>query len=105
MRALFSACEPKQSPLIVFSRATLVWMESRRAWWPYGVLAAEVLAFYRLVLFVPGYVIPWDIQDYHLPLATFIANSLRRGELPRSEEHTSELQSHVNLVCRLLLEK
>src|SRR5713101_9721942 len=27
----------------------------------------------------------------------------RRGW--RSEEHTSELQSHVNLVCRLLLEK
>src|SRR5260370_22118907 len=29
----------------------------------------------------------------------FIANSVR------SEEHTSELQSHLNLVCRLLLEK
>src|SRR4051812_49647978 len=27
------------------------------------------------------------------------------GTRPRSEEHTSELQSHVNLVCRLLLEK
>src|SRR5690242_21607830 len=27
------------------------------------------------------------------------------GEPLRSEEHTSELQSHVNLVCRLLLEK
>src|SRR5438477_138947 len=27
------------------------------------------------------------------------------GPAPRSEEHTSELQSHVNLVCRLLLEK
>src|SRR5438477_5204528 len=26
-------------------------------------------------------------------------------DLHRSEEHTSELQSHVNLVCRLLLEK
>src|SRR5260370_21543152 len=25
--------------------------------------------------------------------------------LDRSEEHTSELQSHLNLVCRLLLEK
>src|SRR5438477_2705098 len=25
--------------------------------------------------------------------------------MTRSEEHTSELQSHVNLVCRLLLEK
>src|SRR5688572_31394470 len=36
---------------------------------------------------------------------------LRRGRLrnaplaPRSEEHTSELQSQSNLVCRLLLEK
>src|SRR5260370_9863591 len=26
-------------------------------------------------------------------------------EILRSEEHTSELQSHLNLVCRLLLEK
>src|SRR5438034_5754636 len=38
-------------------------------------------------------------------------NSVRRGEsrvapsLFRSEEHTSELQSHSDLVCRLLLEK
>src|SRR5690242_21600908 len=29
----------------------------------------------------------------------------RRVHSDRSEEHTSELQSHVNLVCRLLLEK
>src|SRR5438477_8046887 len=28
-----------------------------------------------------------------------------RDNRDRSEEHTSELQSHVNLVCRLLLEK
>src|SRR5207237_4434461 len=27
------------------------------------------------------------------------------GSGHRSEEHTSELQSHLNLVCRLLLEK
>src|SRR5260221_10223878 len=27
------------------------------------------------------------------------------GCIPRSEEHTSELQSHSDLVCRLLLEK
>src|SRR5260370_4170572 len=26
-------------------------------------------------------------------------------QIIRSEEHTSELQSHLNLVCRLLLEK
>src|SRR5260370_32632187 len=32
------------------------------------------------------------------------AGYLRPGAV-RSEEHTSELQSHLNLVCRLLLEK
>src|SRR5262249_60869829 len=31
--------------------------------------------------------------------------ALRAGEGIRSEEHTSELQSLTNLVCRLLLEK
>src|SRR5258706_8252279 len=30
---------------------------------------------------------------------------LEDGAYPRSEEHTSELQSLTNLVCRLLLEK
>src|SRR5690242_21543622 len=49
------------------------------------------------------------------PHATAGAVRLRRQARPpdrslhrlarRSEEHTSELQSHVNLVCRLLLEK
>src|SRR5260370_22837470 len=29
----------------------------------------------------------------------------QRTTTDRSEEHTSELQSHLNLVCRLLLEK
>src|SRR5260370_29102818 len=33
------------------------------------------------------------------------ARTLLRVLLARSEEHTSELQSHLNLVCRLLLEK
>src|SRR5256885_13301300 len=36
-----------------------------------------------------------------LPLGAFLVRLL----LPRSEEHTSELQSPCNLVCRLLLEK
>src|SRR2546427_8815564 len=30
---------------------------------------------------------------------------MRGPKIPRSEEHTSELQSQSNLVCRLLLEK
>src|SRR5690242_20987020 len=39
-------------------------------------------------------------RSQSLPAALRIACTLLR-----SEEHTSELQSHVNLVCRLLLEK
>src|SRR5205807_10382868 len=32
-------------------------------------------------------------------------SSAAQPKIPRSEEHTSELQSPCNLVCRLLLEK
>src|SRR5438477_6290044 len=35
----------------------------------------------------------------------FVGIAAARFSVERSEEHTSELQSHVNLVCRLLLEK
>src|SRR2546430_10415183 len=36
-----------------------------------------------------------------VPMAEF----MKLTKIPRSEEHTSELQSQSNLVCRLLLEK
>src|SRR5690242_21579595 len=42
-----------------------------------------------------------------LPLSEGCRRRLAHGgglRVERSEEHTSELQSHVNLVCRLLLE-
>src|SRR5256885_4953155 len=42
-----------------------------------------------------------DCGDLHRPLAGITA----ARKLSRSEEHTSELQSPCNLVCRLLLEK
>src|SRR5260370_30495781 len=35
----------------------------------------------------------------------FAGTLAARRAAGRSEEHTSELQSHLNLVCRLLLEK
>src|SRR5690606_39974459 len=43
----------------------------------------------------------------YLPLRRALAEHLRlsRSVKCRSEEHTSELQSRENLVCRLLLEK
>src|SRR5438034_8811633 len=38
-------------------------------------------------------------------IPTPINSRVRVTPQPRSEEHTSELQSHSDLVCRLLLEK
>src|SRR5260370_22493160 len=40
-----------------------------------------------------------------LPLLLTDGIALVQKKRKRSEEHTSELQSHLNLVCRLLLEK
>src|SRR5690606_41580257 len=44
----------------------------------------------------------WDLTR-HVNVA--FSGGLRRMGVIRSEEHTSELQSRENLVCRLLLEK
>src|SRR5688572_31998697 len=38
-------------------------------------------------------------------LLGFVIRSVGKERVDRSEEHTSELQSQSNLVCRLLLEK
>src|SRR2546427_5819925 len=39
------------------------------------------------------------------PARRALVAALGRNQVTRSEEHTSELQSQSNLVCRLLLEK
>src|SRR5256885_9099662 len=46
-------------------------------------------------------------MEKHKPLQVYLENYDRDywDPLVRSEEHTSELQSPCNLVCRLLLEK
>src|SRR5438034_6597507 len=48
----------------------------------------------------------WRYINHHtcLPLE-MAARPWQHGPRSRSEEHTSELQSHSDLVCRLLLEK
>ncbi len=52
------------------------------------MLLAEILLFYRKVLFSSGFVIPWDFRYYHFPLASFIARSFQRGELPLWDPYT-----------------
>src|SRR2546422_5993685 len=48
--------------------------------------------------------VEFGIHNRALPLAD-IPLAVRFKGLGRSEEHTSELQSRLHLVCRLLLEK
>src|SRR2546426_4951046 len=43
--------------------------------------------------------------DYYLENKNRPGNLVKKSQRERSEEHTSELQSPCNLVCRLLLEK
>src|SRR5260370_7620777 len=54
---------------------------------------------------LPASIDPWRrTPTHHLPARECRGRSIRFARA-RSEEHTSELQSHLNLVCRLLLEK
>src|SRR5256885_10752350 len=59
--------------------------------------AERIVAHDDLVAPVPPHVAP--------PVDRRHRQRRRRVGPPRSEEHTSELQSPCNLVCRLLLEK
>src|SRR4029077_21297581 len=46
----------------------------------------------------------WDRMSFTGGRSVVVAGVVP-DSVGRSEEHTSELQSHLNLVCRLLLEK
>src|SRR2546422_6476462 len=66
-----------------------------RGQYAYGLLKAEI-GVHRLVR-----ISPYDAQSRR---HTSFASVMVYPEV-RSEEHTSELQSRLHLVCRLLLEK
>src|SRR3989454_7447821 len=62
----------------------------------------------QLLLAPDGLLIEASGLELARQLAGFLGERRSRGARPlrlRSEEHTSELQSPCNLVCRLLLEK
>src|SRR5690606_41879276 len=77
--------------------------------WAAGYLAAANSAAWVLVSPVVGYLtstVSWRLAmaaPAVVALAALVASPAIVA--PRSEEHTSELQSRENLVCRLLLEK
>src|SRR5256885_11152182 len=85
----------------------------RSTLFPYTTLFRSRLPTHcKFLAFMPQ----WDFLDFlaekarrfpsfSLRMNTEGARLIREGGRTRSEEHTSELQSPCNLVCRLLLEK
>src|SRR5260221_2141237 len=53
----------------------------------------------------PSHKTDWDLQVLRQCITSAEEHAQAAGLKLRSEEHTSELQSHSDLVCRLLLEK
>src|ERR1039457_7491742 len=79
--------------------------------WRVGVLAyaTSALFFFLMIRRPPRSTLFPYTTLFRSSMAELVWHTLKRaprgGELSRSEEHTSELQSPCNLVCRLLLEK
>src|SRR5256885_2760681 len=59
----------------------------------------------RFALYDDGLSDDFSASDSHPDILATGPLAPPRGSRARSEEHTSELQSPCNLVCRLLLEK
>src|SRR2546430_4501110 len=67
----------------------------------FGVTLLRCLPYSFLGVIVGHLTTFYDLATGHPVVPT----TLRARQTHRSEEHTSELQSQSNLVCRLLLEK
>src|SRR5437773_9035986 len=69
------------------------------------MLAGLAEAYYRIKKFSEGLEIFFEMS-HEFPVVRQIQEAVQGVySMERSEEHTSELQSHHDLVCRLLLEK
>ncbi|HVN04573.1 MAG TPA: hypothetical protein VMT86_09165, partial [Bryobacteraceae bacterium] len=77
-------------------------MRAIRRAWPLLVLLAEVLLFFRRILFYGHYAIPWDFGAFHYAQAWFIARSFARGELPLWDPYTyCGMPFYANLTAQL----
>src|SRR2546426_2723515 len=81
----------------------------RSTLFPYTTLFRSVMSMSKArQLYHPGYKKVWFTPAAKVTIGLLIGSGLLFLDsrfVNRSEEHTSELQSPCNLVCRLLLEK
>src|SRR5207237_5909517 len=72
-----------------------------------GTKSGKLVAIGRLSSIATGWLAarPKTRKAIAMRWSSWVATRAPPAGKLRSEEHTSELQSHLNLVCRLLLEK
>src|SRR3712207_7225248 len=85
------------SPLRLIFFFLMIRRPPRSTLFPYTTLFRSVAAEVDGAIVMPGET--FSLNTFTGPRGT------AQGYVPRSEEHTSELQSRQYLVCRLLLEK
>src|SRR5260370_23292644 len=82
-----------------------VYVEGTSSIAPEDLRAAEELGYRVKLLGVAVRTAKGIEQRVHPTMVPKSSSIAQVMGVTRSEEHTSELQSHLNLVCRLLLEK
>src|SRR5687768_18093103 len=82
-------------PYTTLFRSPLAFLLAGACWPAHGVVAAMLVALGVFALCL-GFSVAIEFMQVFFP---------QRTPSIRSEEHTSELQSRLHLVCRLLLEK
>src|SRR5690606_40873692 len=91
-------------PYTTLFRSSGDWVGTLIVFWQYGQRTRRPANSSRTLSFFPH----WSHANWkYIDLCSLWGEPRRppASRFPRSEEHTSELQSRENLVCRLLLEK
>src|SRR2546421_8912304 len=91
-------CTQISSMILSLAMAALVWTKIVQPW---QIIALAVLGGITMAFDMPAR------QSFVIEMSSRedLMNAISLNSSARSEEHTSELQSRSDLVCRLLLEK
>src|SRR3712207_8131038 len=86
---------PPRSTLFPYTTLFRSWTGLLSGWQTYGIVTLQTGRPFTVAL----------LREFDNSGTGFSALGFGANDRPRSEEHTSELQSRQYLVCRLLLEK